>query len=105
MAKLKLSTKKKMKNTMFIAFFLIICLITRIGYISIVQGKELSKMAYEQQTLDREINTKRGTIYDRTGKNTVLQLWILYIGINIFCIDKTSLEAGDQPGMEIKTNI
>ena len=71
MAKLKLSTKKKMKNTMFIAFFLIICLITRIGYISIVQGKELSKMAYEQQTLDREINPKRGTIYDRTGKNAL----------------------------------
>ena len=71
MAKLKLSTKKKMKNTMFTAFFLIICLITRIGYISIVQGKELSKMAYEQQTLDREINPKRGTIYDRTGKNAL----------------------------------
>ena len=67
----KLSSKKKMRNTMFIAFFLIICLIARIGYIQFVKGEELSTLAYEQQTLDRTINPKRGTIYDRTGKNAL----------------------------------
>ena len=65
----KLSTKKKMKNTLFISFLIILCLIGRLGYIQLFQGKELSSLAYEQQTLDRSINPKRGTIYDSTGEN------------------------------------
>ena len=28
-------------------------------------------MAYQQQTLDRKINPKRGVIYDTTGKNVL----------------------------------
>ena len=69
MNEIKLSSKKKMRNVLFIAFLIIICLIVRIGYIQLIQGKELSELAYEQQTLDRRINPKRGTIYDATGKN------------------------------------
>ena len=44
-------------------------LIIRIGYIQFVQGAELQAMAYSQQTLNRKINSKRGTIFDRTGEN------------------------------------
>ena len=69
MNEIKLSSKKKMRNVLFIFFLIIICLIVRIGYIQLIQGKELDKLAYEQQTLDRKINPKRGTIYDATGKN------------------------------------
>ena len=69
MNEIKLTSKKKMRNILFISFLIIICLITRIGYIQLVQGKELSELAYEQQTLDRKINPKRGTIYDATGTN------------------------------------
>ncbi len=69
MMTLKLSGKKKMRNTLFITFFIISCLIGRIGYIQLIQGEKLSSMAYQQQTLDRGINPKRGTIYDSTGKN------------------------------------
>ena len=69
MNEIKLSSKKKMRNVLFISFLIIICLIGRIGYIQLVQGKELSELAYQQQTLDRKINPKRGTIYDATGKN------------------------------------
>ena len=64
----KLSSKKKMKNTLFIVFLILICLIGRIGYIQFIQGGELSTLAYQQQTLDRTINPKRGTIYDSSGK-------------------------------------
>ncbi len=66
---MKLSSKKKMRNILFISFLIMVCLIVRIGYIQIISGKELSRLAYEQQTLDRKINPKRGTIYDATGKN------------------------------------
>ena len=69
MNEIKLTSKKKMRNTLFISFLIIICLIVRIGYIQLIQGKELSELAYEQQTLDRKINPKRGTIYDATGTN------------------------------------
>ena len=69
MNEIKLSSKKKMRNVLFISFLIIICLIVRLGYIQLIQGKELAKLAYEQQTLDRKINPKRGTIYDATGKN------------------------------------
>lgn len=67
----KLSSKKKMRNTLFICFLIMLCLIGRLGFIQFVQGSELASLAYQQQTLDRKINPKRGTIYDATGK-TVL---------------------------------
>ena len=69
MNEIKLSSKKKMRNVLFISFLIIICLIVRIGYIQLIQGRELAELAYEQQTLDRKINPKRGTIYDATEKN------------------------------------
>ena len=63
-----LSKKKRMKWEMIIAIFLLIALTCRIGYIQFVQGSELQSMAYMQQTLDRSINPKRGTIFDSTGQ-------------------------------------
>ncbi len=64
-----LSSKKRMRNILFIIFIIIVLLITRLVVIQIIDYEKLSSMAYEQQTLDRSINPKRGTIYDRTGKN------------------------------------
>ena len=65
----KLSNKKKMRNMLFIIFIILACLIGRLGFIQFAKGRELSSMAYMQQTLDRKINPKRGTIFDSTGKN------------------------------------
>ena len=36
-----------------------------------MDGSKLKELAYMQQTLDRSINPKRGTIYDSTGKNVL----------------------------------
>ena len=69
MIEMKLTNKKKMRNTLFISFVVVVCLIVRIGYIQFIKGEELKNLAYEQQTLDRSINPKRGTIYDSTSKN------------------------------------
>ena len=63
MKEIKLSSKKKMRNILFISFLIIICLIVRLGYIQLIQGKELAKLAYEQQTLDRKINPKQSRKY------------------------------------------
>lgn len=69
MTAIKLSSKRRMKNMLFICFLLILCLLGRLGYIQFFKGSELSALAYQQQTLDRNVNPKRGTIYDSTGKN------------------------------------
>ena len=67
----KISTKKRMKNSIFLVLLIITMLIARIGYLQLIQGSELKEKAYAQQTSDRKVNAKRGTIYDATGK-TVL---------------------------------
>lgn len=64
--------KKQMKYrivAVFTAFILLLAvLIGRTGYWQIVQGEWLQKEAISQQTQDRQIRSKRGTIYDRNGK-------------------------------------
>ncbi len=59
--------KRRLKNMLFVILIIQIALITRIGFIQIVQGSELQAMAYSQQTLNRAINPKRGRILDRSG--------------------------------------
>ncbi len=63
------ATKKRMRNEIIILWLLLAALIIRIGWIQFGMGEELQSMAYVQQTLDRSINPKRGTIYDSTEKN------------------------------------
>ena len=71
MVEMKLSSKKKIRNALFICFLIILILIGRLGFIQFIQGEELSSLAYEQQTLDRKINPKRGALYDATGKKVL----------------------------------
>ena len=52
---------------LIIAFIVCNLLIIRVGCIQFIQGSELQAKAYAQQTLNRSINPKRGTIWDRTG--------------------------------------
>ena len=68
MEQITLKNKRKMKNTLFVVFFIFLALIIRIGVIQFVNGKNLQVLAYEQQVQQRAINPKRGTIYDSTGK-------------------------------------
>ena len=64
-----ISRKRRMKNMLIVFMIIFIALSTRVGFIQFVQGSELEAKAYVQQTLNRDINPKRGTIYDATGKN------------------------------------
>ena len=60
--------KKRLMRMLIIALILCNLLIIRIGFIQFVQGSELKDKAYAQQTLNRNINPKRGTIWDATGE-------------------------------------
>ena len=63
--------KRRMKNLLYVSSIICILLLGRIGWIQFVQGEELEAKAYQQQTLDRNINPKRGTIWDSTGKTAL----------------------------------
>lgn len=64
----EISRKKRMKIALAIVTMVFFALIVRVAWIQFGKGEELKQMAYLQQTLDRKINPKRGTIYDATGK-------------------------------------
>jgi stage V sporulation protein D (sporulation-specific penicillin-binding protein) len=69
LSSLNISRSKRIMYMMFVVFIILVLLTIRIGYIQFVQGEWLSELADNQQSLDRQINPKRGTIYDATGKN------------------------------------
>ena len=68
MSKLGKGVRKRIVISLYIVFGVLTLLIGRIGYIQFVNGEEYSQMAIEQQTRDRIITSKRGTIYDRNMK-------------------------------------
>ena len=68
-----ISRKKRMRNEIIVFGIILSGLLTRIGWIQFGMGAELQSKAYVQQTADRNINPKRGTIYDTTGK-TILAI-------------------------------
>ena len=90
-----ISRKKRMKNEIIIVWIVLFALLFRIGWIQFAMGEELRSMAYVQQTLDRSINPRRGTIYDATGK-TILAVsstveTITVNPVNISKEDKTKV--------------
>lgn len=82
MRSVNLSEKRRLKNIMLVALSVLILLNGRIGFIQFVQGEELEAMAYQQQTLDRSINPKRGTIYDATGKVLAVSSTVETVTVN-----------------------
>ena len=77
-----ISRKRRMKNALVIAITILILLIFRVGWIQFINGGELQSLAYEQQTLDRKINPKRGTIYDKNGNELAVSSTVYTITVN-----------------------
>ncbi len=77
-----ISRKRRMKNMLICAIIILFALIFRVGWIQFVSGGELQTLAYEQQTLDRKINPKRGTIYDRNSNELAVSSTVYTITIN-----------------------
>ena len=64
----EIARKKRIRLALLCVVLIFSVLCIRVGYIQFVKGDWLKQMAYTQQTLNRKINPKRGTIYDATGK-------------------------------------
>jgi len=63
-----ITRKKRMRNMIFVVLIIMLGLAFRIGWIQFKMGNKLQHTAHLQQTLEREFNPKRGTIYDATGE-------------------------------------
>ena len=63
-----ISRKKTLMHILIITFIISMLLVIRVFYIVFIQGDFLKEKAYAQQTLNRSINPKRGTIYDSSGE-------------------------------------
>ena len=56
-----ISRKRRLLIMLCVAIFILFILIIRVGWIQFINGEELQTLAYEQQTINRKINPKRGT--------------------------------------------
>ncbi len=65
MAASNIKLKKRLLGVLGVFTFCTVCLIFRIAWIQIANGQEYQQKAFEQQTSNRQISPKRGTIYDR----------------------------------------
>ncbi len=65
-----ISRKRRIICLLITSCFILMLLTIRVAWIQFVNGGELQTLAYEQQTLNRKINPKRGTIYD-TNMNEI----------------------------------
>lgn len=83
----KNKNKKDTITTRYKCFFIIIIvlfclLILRIGYLQFIKSSYLKEMSYQQLITNRVISTKRGTIYDSSGKPLALSAQVDTVSIN-----------------------
>lgn len=83
MSKKTISVKQKKRIALgFVLLSLLLVGLTfRVGWHQIIRGEELTEKAQKQQTQDVPIAAKRGTIYDRNGKElassiTCYSVWV-----------------------------
>ena len=83
-----------LKNQKRIFVILIICgigavvLFSRLIYIQVIKSGHYTQMAYDQQTRQRSVAAKRGTIYDATGTKVLAKS----ISVNVVTVVPNSIE-------------
>lgn len=82
MASPNITLKKRLLFVLGVFTFFTTLLVFRIGWIQIANGQEYQQKAYEQQTNNRTISPKRGTIYDRNMKPLAVSGSVETITIN-----------------------
>ena len=71
-AKFAYSRSKRLRYGMLCIFLILILLVGRIGFLQFSQGEELKAKMYRQLATSDIISTKRGGIYDTSGKALAL---------------------------------
>ena len=68
-----LKNQKRIIKILIVCCVVAVILLSRLVYIQIVKAKHYEEKAYEQQTRQRAVAAKRGTIYDATGQKVLAQ--------------------------------
>ncbi|MCL2860557.1 MAG: penicillin-binding transpeptidase domain-containing protein [Oscillospiraceae bacterium] len=86
---------------------LLIALLFRIAYIQFVKGNEYKEMAYRNQTLNKIISPKRGTIFDSTGKALAMSADVDTVTINpgLITVNNSNPQVAAQKTKELKESV
>jgi stage V sporulation protein D (sporulation-specific penicillin-binding protein) len=82
----------KKRLLVILVFFTLVAvsLLGRVAYIQVVKGESLQKKAFEQHNLSIIISPRRGTIYDRNGKELAVSASVETIYVNNQDIEKSN---------------
>jgi len=102
LASTNIKHKKRLLGVLATFSILTIALVVRIAWIQIANGQEYQQLAFEQQTNNRNISPKRGTIYDRNMTELAVSGSVETISANPQVIKKLSLDV-DMISSELAT--
>ncbi|MDF2865449.1 MAG: peptidoglycan glycosyltransferase [Clostridia bacterium] len=73
MAYVAVKNKKRIVIILIVCLVITVLLFAKLVYIQVIKSKHYQEKAYEQQTRERIVAAKRGTIYDATGQKIFAQ--------------------------------
>lgn len=68
-----LKNQKRILILLIVTLLVALILIGRLVYIQVIKADYYQELAYDQQTRERKVEAKRGTIYDSTGSKVLAQ--------------------------------
>lgn len=68
-----LKNQKRILILLIVTLCVAVILIGRLVYIQVIKSNYYQELAYDQQTRERKVEAKRGTIYDATGSKVLAQ--------------------------------
>jgi stage V sporulation protein D (sporulation-specific penicillin-binding protein) len=94
-----LKNQKRIIKMLIFCALLALILFGRLVYIQVLKSGHYTQKAYDQQTREREVSAKRGTIYDATGEKILAQS----ISVNIVTAVPNNIEKETKD--EVATNL
>ena len=73
MAFVGITNKRRIAFILFCCLLVFIVIFAKLVYIQVIKAEYFQEQAYSQQTKEREVEAKRGTIYDTTGNKVLAQ--------------------------------
>ncbi|MDD3303636.1 MAG: penicillin-binding transpeptidase domain-containing protein [Clostridia bacterium] len=86
---MSLKNQKRIIKVLICCLAVALVLVARLVYIQVVKSEHYTQMAYDQQTRQRKVAAKRGTIYDSTGEKVLAQS----VSVNIVTVTPTSMDS------------
>ena len=88
MSYMSLKNQKRIMIMLLACVAVCVLLFGRFFWIQVVKSEHYTTLAYEQQTRERTVEAKRGTIYDATGEKILAQS----VSVNIITAVPNSID-------------